>query len=62
MLVHWVLPAVLCNIIRLVANEADSGLGLASSIYIPKTRLGVIKAFALLFLFFVLKIRLPGSH
>ena len=41
---------------RLVANKAMPGLGLASSICRPKTRVRVIKAFVLLgFLFFCIK-------
>ena len=45
-------PAVLCNMIRLVANKATPGLGLACSICRPKMRLRGIKAFVLLFFFF----------
>ena len=56
MLVRWVVPSVLCNMIRLIANKATPGLGLASSICRPKTRVRVIKAFVLLFLrFFCIK-------
>ena len=48
--------------VRIVANEVMPGLGLASNICRFKTRLRVIESFAILFLFSVLKIRLPGSH
>ena len=48
---RWVIPAVSCNIIRLAENKAKRGLGLDSSICRPKTRVGAIKAFVLLFFF-----------
>ena len=48
--------------IRPIANQAMADLGLAGDICRPKKRLRVIKALVLLFLFFVLKIRLLGLH
>ena len=43
LLIHWVVPEVLLNIIRLVSDESMLGLGLASSILRPKMRLrGII--------------------
>ena len=51
LLVHWVVPAVLYNMIRLIANEATPGLELSASICRLNTRLRGIKVFVLFFFF-----------
>ena len=48
LLVYWVVLEVLCNMIRLNANEAMPGLGLASIVCRPKARLWDIKSLELL--------------
>ena len=61
-MVRWVVPVVLCNMVRLVANEATAWFGVGWQYMQAQSKIKRHKSLCFIVLFLVLKVRLLGSH